>query len=414
VHPVHVESVANVVGQAELLATGLCLIAVERYYAWRTVGVLGAGQRILLAVITLLAILAKETGYVIPPLLAAVEVMLFQAKGTWRARLREAMPALYLQGVVVLAGVLLRIAVLGPTTGAGPSVAFRDLSPGARAVGMLAVVPEWVRLLLWPAHLQAEYGPPGIPMDQPPGASHLLGAAFLLLTAVLLVRTWRRQPVVAFGLAWLGLALFPVSNLMAATGVVVAERTLFLPSAGAMLAVGGVLAAAYPALARRGAGYAGAGLVATIVVLLLGTLHSGRRQLVWREAPGFFRRLEADAPDTYRAHLVASMHYGATNRLEDAARAARRSLELYRRDPQVFEQLGQSLRRLGRCPEALPVLREGIGQFPDRTVIRSRLIECALVSGDTALAVRTAEEAVRGGQVEFRQTLTRLGRTVPQ
>jgi tetratricopeptide (TPR) repeat protein len=215
--------------------------------------------------------------------------------------------------------------------------------------------------------------------------------------------------VLAFGLAWLGLALLPVSNLIAATGVVVAERTLFLPSAGAMLAVGGGLAAGYAALARRGAGYAGAGLAATAALLLVGALCSSRRQLVWREAPGFFRRLEVDAPDTYRAHLVASMHYAETNRLVDAERAARRSLELYRQDPQVFEQLGQNLRRLGRCREALPVLREAVEHFPDRTIARSRLVECAPTSGDTAEARRVAEDGVRRGQDEFKQTLRRIG-----
>ncbi|HZN98306.1 MAG TPA: hypothetical protein VFB61_11290, partial [Gemmatimonadales bacterium] len=41
VHPVHVESVGNVVGQAELLAAACALLAVERYLAWREHGAPG-------------------------------------------------------------------------------------------------------------------------------------------------------------------------------------------------------------------------------------------------------------------------------------------------------------------------------------------------------------------------------------
>ena len=42
----------------------------------------------------------------------------------------------------------------------------------------------------------------------------------------------------AFGLGWIAIAFSPVANLLFPTGILVAERTLYLPSVGLALAVG--------------------------------------------------------------------------------------------------------------------------------------------------------------------------------
>jgi hypothetical protein len=408
VHPVHAESVANVVGQAELLATAFALLIVERYLAWRERGPLGLGHRVLLALLTLLAILSKETGVVVPALLVAAELLLIAPAIPWRRRAGVLTPVLALQAGAVIVAILLRIIVLGPTPGAGPAVALQGLSPGERIVGMLAVVPEWVRLLLWPAHLEAEYGPPGIAIAGPFGAMHLLGLLLLGAAVLLLIRTWRRRPVVAFGLAWCALALLPVSNILTTTGVILAERTLLLPSAGTMLALGGGFALLFLWLeaARPRVRLAGYTLLGALI--LAGALRSLERQPVWKEPDGFVRRLETDSPASYRAHLIASRHYSETGRHREAERAGARAYALFKGDPQVFEQYGQTMRRQGRCADALGVLSEGVQRFPDRTVVRSRLIECALAVGDTARARAVAHEGVQLGATEFEGTIRRL------
>ena len=409
VHPVHVESVANAVGQAELLATAFTLVVLERYLVWRAAGPLSGLQRWALAVLTLLAILSKETGFVIPALLVAAEVLLAAPlRLPWRERIGLLTPVLVLQGAAVLAAILARIIVLGPTPGAGPAVALQGLAPVERVTGMLAVVPQWARLLLWPAHLQAEYGPPAIAVTGPFGAAHAFGVLLLLAFVGILVITWRRHPVIAFGLGCVGIALFPVSNVLTVTGVILAERTLFLPSAGAMLGVGGGLALLGPRLAAARAPFRTAAALLIGVVILAGVLRSIERQPVWKDSLGFMGRLETDGPTTYRAQLMASVFYAETGRLAAAERAGARAYELFKGDPQVFEQYGQTLRRQRRCREALPVLADGVRRFPDRTVMRSRLIECALATGDSTRARRVAAEAVRLGQPEFDNTVRRL------
>ncbi len=409
VHPVHVEVVANVVGQAELLAALFGVIAVERYLAWRAEGGLTTSRRWALAGLTLLAILAKETGYVVPVLLAAAELTLVGRERRAGPLPRpSAAPAFLLQAGVVAGALLYRAIVLGSLAGETPVTAFEGMVFPGRAVAMLAVVPIWGRLLLWPAHLQAEYGPPALPLTSHIGLPHLAGLLILAAAVVAFAWAWRREPVIAFALAWIAVALIPVSNVATATGVIVAERNLFLPSLGLALAAGAGVAALSGRLAGAAPGVGAGALLLGLAALALLAARSVARESVWRSQREFFPRLVADAPRVYRAHFVASRYYESVRRFPEAEGEARAALALYGRDPRVHEQLGQVLRNQGRCAEALPVLAEGVRIAPERTTVRSRLIECALAAGDTALALSRAEEAVRLGQPEFTATLRRL------
>ena len=409
VHPVHVEAVANVVGQCELLASLFGLLAVERYLAWRPEGPLAPGRRAALAALTLLSILSKETGYVVPLLLAVAEATVVPVGTGEGRRFRGAVGAFQLQVAAVAASVLLRLPVLGFSSGTLPATPFAGLTTGERAVAMLAVVPHWFRLLLWPAHLQAEYGPPALAVTGTMGAAHLAGLALLLAAATVLVLTWRKAPAAAFGLAWAGIALLPVSNVATATGVVLAERTLYLPSAGMMLAV----ATGWEALRERGSGRAALRSVlyaATALLLALGAARTRSRSPVWKDQDRFFAQMVLDAPTTSRAHKQAAQNLEDEGRMAEAEAEWLRAYQLDKRDPRVFEGLGQVYRARGRCDLAFPVFQEGLSMHPTRTILRARYIECKLTVGDTSGARALAEEGIRLGQSEFEGSLRRLTR----
>ena len=408
VHPVHVEVTANAVGQSELLAALFVLLAVERYLAWRESGGLGAGRRGGLALLYLLAIAAKETGYVLPALLAAAEILMVAGRGPRRDRWRAIAPAYLILAAVAVTGLLVRLIVFGGPKGEVAELPLRGLVAGERAIVMLAAVPEWFRLLLWPAHLQAHYGPPALPTGGGFGARHWLGLWLLIATLALAGWAWRRAPVVALGLAWAAIALAPVSNLVTATGVLVAERTLFLPSVGAVLAAGWGIG--WLAIRLTGRRMAEAVVAAGLVVLgTVAAVRSARRATVWRSQAGFFEQLERDAPGSYRAQLAAGTYFSTVRRVTDAERTLSAARALYQEDPAVYETLGQLYRMEKRCDRALPVFAEGVQRHPEGTVLRSRLIECLLAVGDTARARAVARDALARGQTEFESTLRRLG-----
>ena len=401
-HPVHVEVIANVVGQSELLAASFAVLAVERYLAWRAAGEVGTSRRLLLAGLTLLAMLSKEIGVVVPLLLAAAELSVLR-------RPRPMLAALYvLQVAAIVVALLMRWSVLGSLVGENPVRALQGMSAGARAIAMLAVVPQWARLLLWPAHLQAEYGPPALAITTRLTAGHWLGWFMLAGFALLWVLTRRRAPAIGFGLLWIALALAPVSNLVATTGLVVAERVLFLPSVGLAIGLGGASAWLWSRLRIQGTAVRAVRAVMAVSLVLAAGVRSLNRNAAWRSQPAFFDQLLRDAPRSYRAQYVASRYFFGERDYASAERAARTALALYPDDARIHEQLGQVLRVEGRCGDALPVLEAGLGLEPEGTILRSRLIECALATGDTVRARTVAQDGVRRGLTEFEAMLRRL------
>jgi len=131
--------------------------------------------------------------------------------------------------------------------------------------------------------LQVDFAPGVIAARVAFGAGGVFGLLMVLLWLVAVVLTVRRAPVVAFGLLWLAATLLPVANIVP-TGVVLGERTLFLPSVGFLLAVGAVTnhalagAAAHRTTSRRSL------VAATTLLVVLGLLRSGGRQAVWNTA----------------------------------------------------------------------------------------------------------------------------------
>src|SRR5882672_10708702 len=95
VHPVHVEAVANGVGQAELTTGLAAVIAVRLYLGWRSaaperpIGIPGTAA---LVVLYLAACLCKEHGMVLPALLLAAEFTVITDPRSWRARARALGP----------------------------------------------------------------------------------------------------------------------------------------------------------------------------------------------------------------------------------------------------------------------------------------------------------------------------------
>ena len=178
----------------------------------------------------------KESGLMLPGLLVAAELFVIQTP-PWESW-RISRPVWLLQ--VLAAELALAIRSFIPTeTASGTFTAevFLHSTMWNRLETMLTVVPEWLRLHLWPATLQADYSPQVINQATGWGVDQWLGLVIVGLIVVLAFRLRSRAPMILFGVVWVALGLFPVSNVLLPTGIPIAERTLFLSSIGAMVAV---------------------------------------------------------------------------------------------------------------------------------------------------------------------------------
>jgi protein O-mannosyl-transferase len=167
----------------------------------------------------------------------------------------------------------------------------------------LQVVPQWARLLVWPERLQADFAPTDFPMPLSLGPTEMLGMGLIVTTLVVIICARRRAPVLSFGLAWCVISLLPVSNIVPTT-IMLAERTLFLPSIGLLLAAG---AAGELAVQLAGQRREAVRLVLTsacIILVLVGLVHGGNRHRSWNLA---HVRLGVSSPPTFVAPIPPAL-----------------------------------------------------------------------------------------------------------
>lgn len=400
VHPVHVEVFANCVGQSELIVAGAVCAAGALYLRRRAAGQLRRRDLATLAILFIVGLLAKEHAIVLPALLLAAELTVVADPAPARARARSLVPLGVLLAGIASAYLILRRSVLGGLVGENPAFAFRDAMWTTRSWTMLGVVPQWVRLLVWPAHLSAVYSPPGTAVRDSADIVAMVGLVVLTGGAVLAVAARRQLPVLSFGLAWFGIAILPVSNVVVRTGVLLAERTLFLPSVGAMLAAGALVPVVVNWLPRAGvarrAELAGAATGLTML-LVAGLARSMVRAPVWHDDSTLFRAATQEEPLSYAAHYgYAGLLFNAGQR-GSGEREARRALSLYGGDPRVFIDLATEYARAGACAPAERLARRALDITSHLVSARVILAQCRLEARDYAGLRSVAADGLSDG-----------------
>ena len=392
VHPAHVEAVAPIVGRTDLLATagglGALLLALGPRRPARLAGAFAA----LLA-----GMLAKETAASVPLLFLAVTFTVPAAAG-----LRSAPGLRHPEGrraLVAAAGVF---AVLAAAVGAylllrpGAAVApvesrwFGSWPPAVVWNTMTRALAEYLRVLVFPGPLSTDFGYAArIPFTLRFGAESALATAIWGAVLAAGLATVRRAPLFSLAVLWVFAALLPVLNVVP-IGVLMAERLLYLPSAGACLWAGQVPAALLERLrappARRAVAWAGALVLCALAARTLARSADWRTPLaLWeaelRSAPRnpvvnnnlaveYTARGEARlalerldvalsaAPAYWRAWVNRGI---ALDRLGDAAGAVEafaRAGTLAPREASPHYFLGRAFARRGDCPRALAALAQ--------------------------------------------------------
>jgi hypothetical protein len=405
VHPVHVEAVANVVGQSELLVAVALLPAVILYVRDRMHGPLRTRTAVVIALLYTVACFAKEHGVVLPALLGIAELTLVQGT-TLRERLRDHRLRIFYWtlAAIGLAFIAVRARVLADhgIGGFQPFTPFASLHIGTRdrVLTAIGVVPQWLRLFYWPAHLSSDYGPPDIEVAQGYGVSQIPGALLMFAVLSFAVLLRRRQPVISFAIGFSVITLLPSSNFLVPAGIVLAERTLFLPSVGAMFIVGAVavlVVARFRDTARPRMAVLRAPAVLCAVVLALGVWKSATRTRVWRDNETLFNQAIVDSPLSYRAHYMLGAWDFEQKRQRLGEAEYKRALALFPYDPFLAFGLAEQYRTKGMCEPAVPLYEWSRALDPDCPMGRTALASCLLETGKYGEAKKVAYDAMRVG-----------------
>ena len=397
VHPVHVEVFANVVGQAEMWVALLMFVATLVFVRSRKRGTLGWRDLALLGVLYLTACMFKEHAIVLPAMLIAAELILVARSQDLSRRFRDLIPLVVTLVVVAVIFVAIRTMVTGGFRAGGSNELFRGQSFDARLLTMLTVIVEWVRLFFWPADLSADYSFPRTRVATEFTAAMLPGILVLVGCAVVAWRMRKTNPVVTFALAWVVIALAIPSNLLIVTGFVLAERTLFLASAGVLIivAIGFVHVWEYAAesgrLPRLAAG------AAIGIALVAGTLRSWDRAPVWRDNETLFRQTVLDVPSSSRAHWMLAEYVSQTEGPRAAIDEMLLAVALGRRDdPTLLGFAADQLSMAGMCPRATPLYLRALAVTPENVQLRANTSLCLLRLGRIDEARTVAEAGAAG------------------
>jgi protein O-mannosyl-transferase len=266
VHPAQVESVSWVSSRSDVLAgaLGICAVAVH------VGGSSTRRRRVTVLALAGFAMLAKEAALMLPPLVILLDLAILKPwdrRGPGeaeRAERRKKLRSHVLRcwAPLVIAAVLYVGLRQWRTAVYSTDGQFGHLATwwGGSYLGQFAVASRGFFLSVlsacWPVGPGLDFYPA---IDAWIDVPVLIAWGLLVLLLAIAFRSYRRQPLVTVGLLWFLIALFPTSNLAFTVGIPSADRFLYVPLMGLLLALA-------PALgeSRR--------LLAGVTVVVLGVL----------------------------------------------------------------------------------------------------------------------------------------------
>jgi protein O-mannosyl-transferase len=318
VHPVHVEAVANTVGRCEIMAAAFALLALRshRRGSWWAIGWF------------VLALASKENGIVFVGLAMASDLIL---DADWRAALvsRRRLYAGYLAVAAGYAATL--FAVFHGRRFVVPAPTWHGASVVDRLLTVATVVPQYARLMLAPFSLAIDYNPKLIELSTTVTPMVVAGCVLAVGFVVWLARAWTRSPRVAFALAVFAVSLSPVSNILFPSGIVLAERTLYLPS----VAIALLAAAAFDHLAARRLNVS---IAVGVAILGAFAIRTWTRTPVWHDNKTMVLTSIRDHPESYRVRASAGAVLAQGQDWAGAERELRTARELFQGDWTLYRE----------------------------------------------------------------------------
>ena len=400
VHPLATQAVTYVIQRFASLAALFYLLSLVLYAearlsaeADRPAGARVAGFATLSVLAAVAAMKTKEISVTLPFVAAGYE-LLFLRPG------RRLLPLLIL---APLAATPLLVIVQPALRDV---VADAGISSAVYLLTQTRVVVRYLRLLVLPVGQNFDYDFPLSKSLSEPAV--LLSIALLLavgaFAALLLVRalgTRRGAGLLGFfGIAWVFVTLSVESSFIPIKDVIF-EHRMYLPSAGAAIALGTALLWGVERLRLRAALglQCAAALSITCAPLAAATY---RRNAVWQDELTLWSDVVAKSPGKARAHHSLGVAHFARGELNEAVSEYLLALRIRPWYPEALTNLGNAYAALGRLDEAIRQYRRAVLVAPGLPEAHNNL-------GNTLAAQGLREEALR----EYREAL-RLDPNLPE
>jgi tetratricopeptide (TPR) repeat protein len=248
-----------------------------------------------------------------------------------------------------------------------------------------------LRLLVWPFDLSPDYHPLVIERLEHPTPAGALGLAVLAAGVALALLLWRRNRAASLGMLVIGVAWLPTSNLLFPTGIVLAERTQYLPSVGlALLAA----LAADAVLARAGNRRAALALLVCFVPLAVRTW---TRIPDWRSTRDLVVTALLEHPESYKVHQSAARVFLRLGMVRQGLAEYGVAAEIYPLDHYLLAEIGSGMLEAGDLRRGHRYLVQAEALDSNYTLTQQLLAQYYLRLDSPLVALPHARRAVLGG-----------------
>lgn len=239
VHPLNVESVAWLSQRKTQISTFMLLCTVVVYLDWRVTR--RRASRVLWTAAYAVSLMAKAMGVTLPLLLLLYELFLSWSdvrreivSREWRSLAQRIFRECRNLWPMVAAAALVAIATFLAQRQLGAVASLENISLDHRVLNAFAAVGIYLRTFLWPAELCIFY-----PLSESPRYGEAAAGFFALALGTLLaVLGTRRSPLVGFGWVWFLVSLLPVIGLVQVGSQSHADRYMYVPMIGLLIAFG--------------------------------------------------------------------------------------------------------------------------------------------------------------------------------
>jgi hypothetical protein len=383
-HPVHVEAVANVVGRSEPIAAtfffAACLVWTARTLA-------PAARGSLTALCFALALFAKESAVMLPAILLLID---FAAGQLGRGYLRRRWAEYALLMVTFGGYLLIRLSVVGGLTPTrlDPSLEIAT-TWSQRVLTAMQAWPVNAKLLFFPRTLLADYGPRVLlPISEfTPLAT--LGLTLVVVTVIGgIVAVVRGARLPALALWWFPITILPVSNFLFPIGVLVAERTLYLPSFTISL-----LLAIVVSQTRALASVRGRAVVAAVLLAL--AVRTVVRIPDWQSTYSILAAQVRSRPDSFRGQWHMARVARARGDVATSLSIYDYALRLWPHREAMVAEIAAYAGSQNRVAWGRQVSKWGSERWPHNVNFHRMLAAYAVDLGDTVMARRAVAHGLQ-------------------
>ena len=397
VHPVHVEAVANVVGFSEVFATAAlltaCLVHIRRPpgsgSAW--------GPPLAIGALYALGFGAKESAVTLPGLIFLLDAARQRiAFGDLGAYVREHWRTYAVMAVVAGALLVGRYQVLGSVAHPFAPLGASQLEGFPRIWTLGDIWTHYIRLWVLPLDLSSDYAPNVIRVSMGWHLTNILGVTVAMIILVAALVAWRGPDMspgsvsaraAGFGVVWFLIAISPVSNALFLSGVLLAERTLYLPSVGLAAATGWLVVR----LARdrpRGIWVLFAGAI------VASSVHTWNRTPTWYDNSIVFATLIGDSPQSGRSQWILGDEFLRLGSESAALRAYSASIGILGQDYQLLTEISRRLVGIERYRLAEFLLEQAKEADPDLPLADGLITLVRAERGDAVGTEQAARDAL--------------------